>query len=71
MTQSALPYQRTMSGNPDVDEALARLRSLDDLPVAAHPPVYERVHDTLRSVLDDSGASVAGVARVTGAADGA
>jgi hypothetical protein len=59
MTHSALPNQRTWSGNPDVDEALARLRLLDELPVAAHPAVYERVHEGLRSALDDPAAGVA------------
>jgi hypothetical protein len=55
MTDSVLPYQRSWSGNPDVDEALARLRFLDDLPVAEHAEVYEDIHETLRSALDDAG----------------
>jgi hypothetical protein len=57
MTHSALPYQRTWSGNPDVDEALARLYALDDLPVSAHAAVYEDVHESLRATLDDRSAA--------------
>jgi hypothetical protein len=59
MTHSALPYQRNWSGNPDVDEALARLRLLDELPVVAHPAVYETVHEGLRSALEDPAAALA------------
>jgi hypothetical protein len=55
MTDFVLPYQRSWSGNPDVDEALARLHSLDELPVTSHAEVYEDIHETLRSALDDAG----------------
>jgi hypothetical protein len=36
-----------------VDEAVARLADLDELPVAEHPAVFEYVHDRLTEALGD------------------
>jgi hypothetical protein len=41
------------TGEPRVDEALRRLGELGDLPVAEHPPVFERVHASLVDVLGE------------------
>lgn len=44
------------TGVPAVDDALARLAALDELPVDEHPAVYESVHGSLRGVLGSDGA---------------
>lgn len=41
------------TGEPRVDEAMRRLAELGDLPVAEHPPVFERVHASLVDVLGE------------------
>lgn len=41
------------TGDPRVDAALGRLSELDELPVAEHPGVYERVHEQLVDVLGE------------------
>lgn len=41
----------TTAGPPAVDDALARLDALDDLPVAEHAAVFEEVHQSLRRSL--------------------
>jgi len=41
------------TGEPRVDAALTRLSELDELPVAEHPAVYERVHEQLVEVLGE------------------
>ncbi len=42
-----------VTGDPRVDDALARLTELPDLPVAEHLPVYEDVHRRLHDALAD------------------
>ena len=45
------------TGDQRVDEVLAAVGELAELPVAEHAAVFERVHERLRAALDpDSGA---------------
>jgi hypothetical protein len=44
---------RPATGESKVDEALARLDELAELPVAEHPAVFEQVHRRLREVLGE------------------
>jgi hypothetical protein len=41
------------TGDPRVDEALARLRELDSLPTAEQVPVLEDIHQRLQDALAD------------------
>ena len=41
------------TGDGRVDEAVARLADLDELPVAKHPAVFEYVHERLTEALGD------------------
>jgi hypothetical protein len=41
------------TGEPRVDDAVAILATLDDLPTAAHADVYEDVHRRLHSALTE------------------
>lgn len=43
------------TGDRRVDEALARLADLAELPVAEHPAVFEYVHDQLTEALGELG----------------
>ena len=44
------------TGDPRVDEVLASMDALAELPVAEHAGVFERAHEGLRAALDpDSG----------------
>lgn len=43
------------TGDARVDQALARLDELAELPVADHPAVFEYVHDRLAETLGDVG----------------
>lgn len=47
--------ERPTTGEPRVDEALRGLDDLTELPVSAHPAVFEQVHARLREVLDELG----------------
>ena len=62
--QQSLPFDITaaafarlaeppVTGDPRVDDALARLGELPDLPVAEHLSVYEDVHRRLHDALAD------------------
>ena len=44
---------RPATGESKVDEALAGLDELAELPVAEHPAVFEQVHRRLRDVLGE------------------
>jgi hypothetical protein len=44
---------RPATGDARVDEAVARLADLAELPVAEHPPVFEYVHERLTEALGD------------------
>jgi hypothetical protein len=44
---------RSATGDTRVDEALARLDDLPELPVAEHPAVFEYVHERLTEALGD------------------
>ena len=46
------------TGDPRVDEVLASLDGLADLPVTEHAAVFERVHERLRAALDPDSGSV-------------
>lgn len=41
--------------NTRIDEALARLDRLDELPVDAHPDIYDEIHTGLRNALANAG----------------
>jgi hypothetical protein len=43
------------TGNTTVDDVLASLQELDDLPAAAHVAVFESAHDRLRGELSAAG----------------
>lgn len=47
------------TGDPRVDEALERLRELDDVATAEHAPVYEEIHRTLQDALAEATAGAA------------
>jgi hypothetical protein len=49
----AVPAQST--GDPRVDEAIAGLGRLRDLPLDSQPAALETVHDTLREILGELG----------------
>jgi hypothetical protein len=51
--QSNVSLQRPATGEPRVDEALARLDELAGLPVTEHGEVFEHVHRRLREVLGE------------------
>lgn len=44
-----------LSGNMRIDEAIARLDSLDELPVEAHPEIFDEIHTNLRNALANAG----------------
>ena len=44
---------RPSTGDARVDEAVARLADLAELPVAEHPAVFEYVHERLTEALGD------------------
>jgi hypothetical protein len=44
---------RPSTGDTRVDEAVARLADLTELPVAEHPAVFEYVHERLTEALGD------------------
>ena len=47
------PGARPSTGDTRVDEAVARLADLAELPVAEHPAVFEYVHERLTEALGD------------------
>jgi hypothetical protein len=44
---------QAITGDPQVDEALARLAALGDLPDGGHVEAYEHVYQRLHGMLDD------------------
>ena len=46
------------TGDPRVDDVLASVDRLAELPVAEHAAVFERVHERLRAALDPDSGSV-------------
>jgi hypothetical protein len=60
--------QTASSGDPRVDEAVARLGRLDDLPLDEHVVLYEDLHDELGRVLSDLSAEQDGAAGQPGPA---
>ena|SRR5689334_24036493 len=51
--QSPGDSARPATGDGRVDEAVARLADLAELPVAEHPAVFEYVHERLTEALGD------------------
>ena len=51
--QPASAGARPSTGDARVDEAVARLADLTELPVAEHPAVFEYVHERLTEALGD------------------
>ena len=49
------PVEPETTGDESVDEVVASLRGLDDLPVSEHVAVFERAHESLRQVLSGAG----------------
>ena len=49
----AVPRPRVSTGDPRVDDAVARLDDLAGLPVAEHLAVFEYVHERLTEALGD------------------
>jgi hypothetical protein len=53
---AGVPAQAAQStGDPRVDEAVAGLDRLRELPLDEHPAVLESVHDKLREILGELG----------------
>ena len=46
---------RDSTGDSRVDDAIARLAHLREIPLDEHPPVLEAVHDRLREILGELG----------------
>ena len=55
VTDQAGPVEPETTGDESVDEVVASLRGLDDLPVSEHVAVFERAHESLRQVLSGAG----------------
>jgi hypothetical protein len=51
--RSAVPRVRTSTGDPRVDDAVARLDDLAGLPITEHLAVFEYVHERLTEALGD------------------
>jgi hypothetical protein len=51
----ARPPGPSRTGDSRVDEAVARLDALGEVPLDEHPPVLEAVHDRLREILGELG----------------
>jgi hypothetical protein len=51
-----------ITGDPHVDEALARLAGLGDLPDSRHVEAYEHVYQRLHGLLDDLDKATPGAA---------
>jgi hypothetical protein len=51
--QRPVTGQRPATGDPRVDDAVARLDDLAGLPVAEHPAVFEHVQQRLAEALGD------------------
>jgi hypothetical protein len=49
----AVPRERPSTGDPRVDDAVARLDDLAGLPIAEHLAVFEYVHERLTEALGD------------------
>ncbi|MGZ5373231.1 MAG: hypothetical protein ACXWDA_05520 [Aeromicrobium sp.] len=45
----------TGKGNGRIDDAIARLERLDELPVDAHPEIFDEIHSGLRDALANAG----------------
>jgi hypothetical protein len=58
-TERALP-QPQPTGDSRVDDAIAGLAVLSDLPLDEHPSVLEAVHDRLREILGELGPAAPG-----------
>jgi len=53
VSQPAVDSQAPSTGDSRVDQALARLVALDQLPVTDHVPVYDEVNRLLQDALAD------------------
>lgn len=51
MTSEPTEGHSTTPPAPTIDEAVAGLESLDELPISDHPAVFEAVHRVLRDQL--------------------
>jgi hypothetical protein len=55
MDTERMPASPPDTGDPRVDQAIAGLAALDELPLDEHPAVLEEVHDQLRGILGELG----------------
>ena len=53
VSPAVVPRPRPSTGDPRVDDAVARLDDLAGLPVAEHLAVFEYVHERLTEALGD------------------
>ena len=53
LRRPVVPRARQSAGDPRVDDAVARLDDLAELPVAEHLAVFEYVHERLTEALGD------------------
>ncbi|MDQ3155807.1 MAG: hypothetical protein M3Q98_03660 [Actinomycetota bacterium] len=49
------PSEPASTGHGGIDEAIARLDRLDELPVDAHPEIFDEIHTGLRDALANAG----------------
>jgi hypothetical protein len=61
-----MEHEAEETGEPRVDEAIAGLGRLGDLPLEEHVAVFEDTHARLRQVLDELDAEPVGDAGPTG-----
>lgn len=54
------------TGDARVDAIVARIREVDTLPPAGQVPVFEEVHDALRTLLDSAAQPTTGAPPATG-----
>ena len=55
VTPDPEPSSPESTGNGRIDEAIARLDRLDELPVDAHPDIFDEIHTGLRDALANAG----------------
>lgn len=44
-----------LTGNGRIDDAIARLERIEELPVDSHPEIYDEIHTGLRDALANAG----------------
>lgn len=49
------PTGSAPTGNGRIDDAIARLARIEELPVDSHPEIYDEIHTGLRDALANAG----------------